>query len=257
MSEQFFAEENMNVAYKRDGYITTSLCNSEMLYQLQELYKNFDQNIDSPFYCSNWNAVPEVRIKENLCICNILSTELKKLMPDYEMLYSSFITKKFHLSEKIHPHVDWQFVEEPNQIAFNVWMPFVKTNRINGGLWVVPGSHKWTNEKRGPNIEIQISTEMLKDKKDIPLRAGEAIIYDTRLIHGSFANRWPFKRIALANIMVPCNKIIIHHYKNPTNKQINSFKVDSDFYIAHCNFHRSNDKWEMSEILNTGIYAHL
>lgn len=257
MSGQFFAEEAMNAAYLKDGYVTVPLCDAGMLKHLQQLYYRFDPDIKAPFYCSNWKSHSDERMAENIGIRSVLTPVLSRIMPGYEMLYGAFITKRFHFNEKIHPHIDWQFVEEPKQVAFNVWMPFVNTGKMNGGLWIVPGSHCWTNEKRGPNIEISIPAEMLKDKKDIPLRAGEAIIYDTRLIHGSYPNRWPSRRIALANIMVPSGKNIVHHYKDPKSDEIVSFKVDADFYVAHCNFQRSSEKWNISDLLSTGRYVHM
>lgn len=214
--------------------------------RLKEIYNTNDLNLPANFYCSNWLDNAEKRRFENAEIKSVITSKIKSIFLNYKLVYSCFLTKRFDFKSKIHPHVDWQFVNEPDNIAFNIWTPLKDTNRLNGSMWVIPKSHSNYNMKRGPNTECIIPQEILKDKKDIYLKAGEALIYDTRLIHGSYPNKLPFKRIALASIVVPEVSSIFHHYKNPVSGEIYTYEVDDTFYIENCNFKRSETGWDKS-----------
>jgi hypothetical protein len=231
---------------RKNGYFTYQLLGEDELNILNQLYSEYDPDIPESFYCSNWIADKRSRYLTHEKIQAVMSGKLSSIMPGYRMLYSCFITKRRSWGGKIYPHIDWQFVEEPDAAAFNVWMPLKRTGRLNGGMWVVPGSHQYTNAKRGPNIELPIPEKWLQNKKQIKLNAGEALVYDTRLIHGSFPNLVPGKRIALASILVPSNVPVIHHFKDPVDDKIHTFSVDDSFYLERCDFKKVGKHWMIS-----------
>lgn len=244
-----FSDAAVNNFYYENGYAIIKLFNKQELAALLEIYEKYDNNSSQVFYCSNWISDKQIRNKESNEIQNLLSSKVAAFMAEYKILYACFITKRFGTQGKIHPHIDWQFVEEPEHVAFNIWMPLKATRKVKGSIWVIPGSHTEFNDKRGPNIDIQISADWLAKSKDIHLQEGEALIYDTRLIHGSYPNLMPWKRIAMAGIVVPKSAKLLHHFKDVKENKITTYEVDESFYREDCNFSKTNPVWELSESL--------
>ena len=70
------------------------------------------------------------------------------------------------------------------------------------------------------------------------MNAGDAIIYDHRLFHGSPANRSSELRIAINYAMIPNELNSWHLYLD--NNKINAFEVDDEFYL-NCTTHEPFD----------------
>jgi ectoine hydroxylase-related dioxygenase (phytanoyl-CoA dioxygenase family) len=105
-------------------------------------------------------------------------------------------------------HQDYTFVDPKVHRAANIWCPLIDVNEENGCLKVIPGSHRSLKcfgiSTPLPSPFASVS-QILNSKfaKSIPVRAGWAVFYDSRLIHGSDENRSSTKRVAFACARVP------------------------------------------------------
>lgn len=249
MSHPVFADPATQASYEKNGYVIADLFDRTGVEQLRGIAGRYDVNRPQTFYCTNWTTDKIARRNECAEIENFLQGRIRKLMPGYNVLYGCFIIKRFGKVGKIHPHIDWQFVQEPEFAAFNVWAPLSSTIKLNGAIWVVPGSHRFTDAKRGPNINISLPESLTEQRVDLPMRAGQALIYDTRLVHGSYPNLLPWKRIALASIVVPGAATVWHHYRHVATDTVTSYEVGAEFYRETCQFNRTEPEWELSESL--------
>jgi ectoine hydroxylase-related dioxygenase (phytanoyl-CoA dioxygenase family) len=74
------------------------------------------------------------------------------------------------------------------------------TTPQNGCLRVVPGSHKWSHEKRHTQPE---DAAMRKDEIDVPIKAGDLFIGDRRIMHATHANKSILWRTCLTIAYAP------------------------------------------------------
>jgi ectoine hydroxylase-related dioxygenase (phytanoyl-CoA dioxygenase family) len=74
-----------------------------------------------------------------------------------------------------------------SELVVNVMWPFDDFTRANGATRVVPGSHRWVDERPGPDTET-IAVEM---------PAGSAMMYVGSLWHGGGANTTAHERIGV------------------------------------------------------------
>lgn len=113
-------------------------------------------------------------------------------------------------------HQDWNFVDERRHMSGSVWVPLVDTDETNGRFHAVLGSHLLGPTYRGSplwphpsrDVEDLLESEYLTPF-DVP--AGSALIYDHRIVHGSFANRGTEPRTAVVLGFLP-RSVPMQHY---------------------------------------------
>jgi ectoine hydroxylase-related dioxygenase (phytanoyl-CoA dioxygenase family) len=136
-------------------------------------------------------------------------------------------------------HQDWTYVDEEKYSSYAFWIPLNDVDESNGALHIVKGSHRFHNALRGPYVHEPFASlsEVIKDKYSevVRLRAGEALVWDHRLIHFSKSNITPSTRLAFTLIMVPENAEVIHCYGRPESGGtiIDKLKADTEFYMKY------------------------
>jgi hypothetical protein len=143
---------------------------------------------------------------------------------------------KFPGDGPIEAHQDFNFVDESHHTAFNLWCPLVDTDTQNGGLFVVAGSHNVFRTQRGPNLPkalTQYHDTLRKYARLVPLRQGQAIIYDHRLIHYSPPNRTGEARVAVQSVLTPREATTIHYGYDEATCRVRAYRIDKAFILAH------------------------
>lgn len=79
--------------------------------------------------------------------------------------------------------------------AWRMWIPFRNVDSFYGSMRVVPGSHRrgpyrYVVENTSyPHIEAETIRALGMAAVDLRMAAGDAVLFDPRLVHGSIANR--------------------------------------------------------------------
>lgn len=111
-------------------------------------------------------------------------------------------------------------------------MALTDTTADNGGLSVLPGSHRLNLPLRYTPFEDIYSSfsKILIRKKSRLLKAkkGHAVIYDSALIHFSENNRTNEIRYACGCVCIPESALSKHFYKD--GDDILEFDIDGSFY---------------------------
>ena len=113
--------------------------------------------------------------------------------PNVCLTHQQFVTKLPDAGEKrsdIPLHQDNGYGRLDPMTDVTIWLPLVDTDESNGGLLVVPGSHKGGLLEHGQAsinpvlVEASVGGAVL-----VPLATGEAIAFSGLLVHGSGPNR--------------------------------------------------------------------
>jgi ectoine hydroxylase-related dioxygenase (phytanoyl-CoA dioxygenase family) len=202
---------------------------------LKKIYSLHSNYVHDAFYTSHWIKSIEIRKKISHDINNLLSNSFKDFSNDYRFIYHYFLVKKPSEYNYVHLHQDWTLIDESKFNGYTFWIPLDDTNESNGCFRVLPGSHNIFKNIRGNNIEMPYAkiegyieeTHMIS----LPAKAGDAIIFNHKLIHSSYPNYSQKERVAVGIVAVPKESQLIHFELK--NKNLYRKEVADDFLINY------------------------
>ncbi|MDX2362347.1 MAG: phytanoyl-CoA dioxygenase family protein [Crocinitomicaceae bacterium] len=244
-------DDQLEAQFQRDGYVPISFLSAEEVEELKQYY--FDTVEESGGHIGpedeNYSASLEVtydftfidkniEYKEKVFdkISKTFEEKYANYLADYKPVIANFIRKKTDGGE-VPLHQNWAFADEHKCAAVSIWCPLIDSNKENGTLEVVPGSHKRYGEVRGPMIksELEDIKREIIDKHMVPLvtKAGDAVILDDSLVHYSSPNETDGLRLTIQLILIPKEEPSIHYHMDleKDRSKVEVLEVDKDFYM--------------------------
>lgn len=135
---------------------------------------------------------------ECLALPQVIEVAASLLGPDLMAFLLMFIYKPPEVPDSEHPfHQDGAYFHfSPVERGLGIWIPLDAADEANGGLCVIPGSHRLALRKHNligglnPGCFEADDIEAVRHKA-APLRMGpgDAVFFDTRLLHRTGGNR--------------------------------------------------------------------
>jgi len=153
---------------------------------------------------------------------------------DFRLLGGAFVIKQPGPKAVSAPHFDLGIVDEESFRAFSIWVPLTNVNRQNGALMVVPKSHIFNGIFRGPNIPnpvTEIQDWLWDSGKEISVQAGDAVVYDHRLIHGSRANVTDEDRIVASCTLTSEDAKMVLYYLDDERTSVHAHEVNQEHFF--------------------------
>jgi hypothetical protein len=236
-----FRNKEIQDKFDKDGYVKVKFLDQEQIAHLLEYSNNvlsekrevidFAENLG--YYISIFDNDIEHKREADALINGFVEQFLAKEMIDYEPFYSNFMIK-YPGDGVLEAHQDFNLVDESIFTAFNLWCPLVNTTPENGGLHLLPGSHKISNLYRGPNIPFSFTTytkELVLGAKFEKVDAGECLIFDHKTIHYSGPNTTSQTRFAIQSVLKPkAAQPILYHYNG---SKANAHLISKDFVLEY------------------------
>lgn len=236
---KIFRDNTLNKQFLKQGYVVVSLLSNEKVEAVKDFYKSNRPAQAAGFHTTHFFSDVDYKEKVQETIENACSGKLQELLIDYKALFSNFMVKEPGENSRMPLHADWTYVDESNFISLGVWCTLVDTNKENGMLGVVPYSHNLKANFRGPQIPTpfhDFNEYVIKNYgKLLPMQAGEAVIYNHKLLHFSPANQSNEVRLAFNSVWVPKETQVVHY--TMLNNEIRKYKVnDKRFFICYSHF---------------------
>ncbi len=212
---QILADKQLDEQLLKDGYVVVPFLDEKRVKELFEFFYAHHANEIPGFYATAHSIDIPFRKKMNEQIKTVFEEPIKTFFNNCKPLGGSYVVKSKSQEERLHPHQDWNIVNENEFRSFNIWVPLVDLNEENGAIRVVPGSHLWVNNFRGPNIPDYFSNyneTIWQHMQTLNMNAGEALIYDHRLFHSSFANKTDNLRIATVFGIIPDEAQMFYYF---------------------------------------------
>ena len=241
-----FKDIDLKEKFEENGFLIIPFLNKEEVQELKDFYNSlteeghkneygFHLTLDNP----NQDFVKGVIRK----IRKALNPALSNLFQDFQVIGESFLVKEPGAANFIPPHQDWTFVDEQKYYSIKVWVPLENVALRNGGLGLIKGSHQFLSHKRGSPLPYFQSPydqhgQLLYKYLDTPaLKAGEVILFDDRLVHGSFPNLSNTPRIAVGLTLTPLEAPLFHYFLHPKTDPpvIEKYEIDKDFLLTFSN----------------------
>lgn len=238
----FLNLSSINYELERNGYVVIdflSECEVQNFLKLDQKNPPPNDIVSSGISFSTSTSDLSYRRAITQKVKEIFSSKLANLLPEYRVLLCNLVRKKpDELYSEMPLHQDPSLIDEESLISYGVWCPLIDVDQQNGCLQVVKKSHLLNSRIRPfwrfdgfPYSQDILSNIQQHYLTSVPMKAGQALIYDKRLFHGSPPNLTTVERVAAICGLVPEN--ILTHFcyrESPTSDQIELFEVEDEFY---------------------------
>lgn len=248
-----FNDKNLQEKFEHDGFVVIPLLNEEEVSALKECYHQLDASLQEEFYLSIWSSDENYKGETQKKIIEIIQEKAKAVLNKYRHIVSNFAVKFPGQKSDFDLHQGINFIDESKgDVSITMWIPLQDVNLQNGNMQVVRGSHKFFDQDvRSQHYQTpyeDIKTYIKENYlENLPMKAGEAWVFNHRLLHCSPINSTDKVRIATLNIMVPEESQVLLYYKNGENY------ASKDVDILHF----TEDNYHLQDVYNkpnlTGI----
>jgi hypothetical protein len=216
-----------------NGFVVIPFLNDEEVTGLTEFYYRHHSIDLEGMYATAHQPDIDLRMKMNDAIKGKFARPIAEIFCHATALGGSFIAKGKGKQGSLKPHQDWNIVDENKYRSFNIWVPLVDVNQDNGAICVMPKSHLWGKTFRSVNISSifqDVEKELWGKMIRLNMKAGEALIYDHRLIHASGENHTDEIRLTTVFGIIPDEaKMFYYHMKN--EKTIEEYESNPEFFL--------------------------
>jgi len=228
----FFLEEKLDVELATKGYAIVPFLNADEVKSLTAFFYDHHPTLPDGMYASSHAGDFAFRQQMNAEIKRVCQRAVDVTFADVTPLGATFMVKSKGENGSLHPHQDWSIVDESRFNSYNIWLPLVDVNAANGTLLILPQSHNWLTNVRGLNIPSSyelVTNEIWKYLVPINLKAGEAFVYDHRLLHASGINQTTTPRLAVVYGIIPASAAMRYYFG--VGNQIEEYACTPDFYF--------------------------
>lgn len=234
-----FKQVDVNTQLAENGFAVVPFADKGTLDALATYYQQLQNPEAKGTYVTMFNPSDSYRINIDAKIRTLCAPIAEGMMDGYRVLYTNFMVKQPGPEGDFPVHQDWTYVDETKYPSIAFWIPMQDVDNTNGALHVVKGSHKFGTRLRGPfvhepfgNLSADIKS---KFSQAINLKAGEALVWDHRLIHFSLPNLSTNARMAFTLILIPKHAQAWHCYSQPHSggEIVEKYAVDTNFYMDY------------------------
>jgi hypothetical protein len=154
---------------------------------------------------------------------------------DVEISGSALQLKPPSPTSELNAHQDSSLVDERYWLGVYAWIAIDDTSPANGGLHVLPGSHRYGNLQRTLNVPWQLAPygeEMARESVPLLVPAGCVVFFDAATVHSSPPNpstRWRLAANAFARHR---EAPMIHFFadESTTPGMVEAYEIDESFF---------------------------
>jgi hypothetical protein len=189
--KRVFRSKEHQERFERDGYIILPFYTPEEIAELTALYHRLHPQAAKGFFPSTFSPDREYRQTADREIQRVCQRSITDYCMDVKVMNGSFIVKGADAESGMCVHQDMTLVDEGRFTGINIWVPLCDLTVQNGGLFVLPKSHRIHPTYRGSTVREMfcgIMDHMLDYLHPVMVKAGQAVFFDQSIIHFSPPN---------------------------------------------------------------------
>lgn len=218
----------------KEGFVILPFLSKDEVKYLTDLYSQHHSTPKQGLYATAHSSDKAFKLKLNAEILKQFERAIQLYFFNCKPLGGSYIVKYSGDNGSLLPHQDWSIVDEDSFRSFNIWIPLVDTNSENGAIEVLPHSHNLFRTYRGVNVPdpfYQISEYTWQHHVTLNMKAGEALLYDHRLIHASGINKTDQPRLAVVFGIIPEQAEMRYYFME--NGVISEYESNLEFFFDY------------------------
>jgi ectoine hydroxylase-related dioxygenase (phytanoyl-CoA dioxygenase family) len=235
-----FVDDERQAALDADGFVVVPLLDEAAVRSLWSAYEGLAhrQTRDSPFaegfHTSIYDERTAYREAVHAALAATVAPALDRILDRHRMIFANY-TVKMAGGGAVPCHPDWTFVDEGRFRSVTVWCALDDIDEGLGSLGVVPGSHREVDFVRPLNVRSYERYDAIAARHDdavpLRLRAGEAVVMDSRALHASPPNRSVRDRVVAACVAVPEEAAGTHYFVD--GEVVWRHAIDPRFYLHY------------------------
>jgi ectoine hydroxylase-related dioxygenase (phytanoyl-CoA dioxygenase family) len=236
-----FKNEDLRQQVEEKGYAIVDFLDQQIVEEIKGIYQEehrIDAESGGMFY-SVYSQDVEYRERVHTKLKDRLKTSFETHFKDYNNGLNFFINKLTGQDSSFAIHQDSSAIDETKYSALSVWMPLQDVDESNGALWLIEKTHKLFSPFRSVSFSPPFSEikDTLRDYlKPIRLKAGQALFFDSRVVHTSGRNDSGQDRIAVVSGLLPLGTSFQLSYQESPEAPIELYRQADDFLINYPHF---------------------
>jgi len=240
-----FSDPARQAFFEENGYALIDLLSQEEVADLLQYYNQLDNDHvgEYGFHVSmdnrNYDFVNGVINK----LESVILPKASQYFVPCKMFTGSFVVKEPRVNSFVPPHQDWSFTDDKAFNSVTVWTALQDTDIQNGAMAVLPGSHKWFQGPRASPSPGYITPfqahgmDLFPYMTLIPMKAGQALIFENKTLHASPPNNSGIARIGAGIGITQIDAPLLHYYVIPGSdpQELQCYEVDREFYFKYSN----------------------
>lgn len=217
-----FRSPDLDAPFLRDGWLVAPSLGPPEIEALRTLWAEVGPEHAGAMATTSHRTDSEpLRRRVSETIGRAAESLTSDLVPGYRFVSAGFMVKRPGAGAvRLHRHE--ALLDEGRHAALLVWVPLQDTSSESGCMVVVSGTHR---SRSLTGLEIPESPEA----REVPMAAGQALVMDHRLIHGSRPNLSGDERLAVSILLAPDRVPLWYCRRSPRLLEI--FEVPDDFYL--------------------------
>lgn len=218
---------------QQNGYAIVPYLTASEVENLTQFFYKEHATLPEGMYASSHAPDFALRQRMNEKIKEVCSRALTNTFTNVSALGGTFMAKSKGQYGALHAHQDWNIVDERQYNSYNVWIPLVDVTKENGTIEILPHSHTLLHNIRGLNIPSSyddVKEQVYQHLKPLNMKAGEALVYDHRLLHASGINQTNQPRLVIVYGVIPAQAEMRYYYGNGNNIEV--YNCSPDFFFT-------------------------
>lgn len=237
-----FFDEKSQASLERLGYAVIPFLDESAIGELNDVYWRLGPAPGDPQMTIHFDFQSESTSYKQLVadtVRPLLEPRIDAVLDRYHLFSPNYIMKWPGARSGFAPHQDTSLVDERLHRSVTIWCPLTDTlggsAGDNGVLRFLPGSHEFVQWIRAHDPGAFAFAGMEQEIIDrygveVPVRAGEAIVFDHRTVHFSMPNSHPSPRLVIAMGLRPAEADLLH-YRRGDGDRFDVYGIDDDYYI--------------------------
>jgi hypothetical protein len=236
-----FRNNKLQEEIQENGYAIVDLLTEENISELLTIYSGTHQINDKKggMFYSVYSKDVTYRKRVHEEIKSVLSNCFESHFENYNNALNFFINKVSGTNSNFSIHQDSSAIDEFKHSALSVWIPLQDVDESNGALWLIEKTHQMFSPYRSVSFPPPFADikETLADYfQPISLKKGQALFFDSRVIHTSGKNTSGKDRIAVVSGILPKSTTFQLSYQDSLDAPIELYEQEDDFLINYPNF---------------------
>lgn len=235
-----FRDEALDAQFEKDGYVhIKGFVNADQVAEMLTVFRETYQ--DPPGKSNLWNPLALLTESQRHEVSEKLMKHIRpsveKYFYDVETFFGFFLTKPTNYEPSEVPvHSDSSAVNEDKFEYLTTWMPLIDVTRKNGCMYVIPGSKNIVTYCQPFSLDFpypDVIPSLKKYAVDVPMKAGDLLIFSGKTLHGSYPNLTKDPRPAIQSVLLAPKAEIFYYYYNRDQNKVNAYEVDPWFYFKN------------------------
>ncbi len=235
--EPTFRDPAVQAGFERDGVIVAPVFDADEVAELRRAVLDILPPPPWDFFDLLRNNPPPLRRRIDALVRDAVVPKIADWFTDHRFWAASILAKPPGHGGIVPLHTDWTFVDESRYRSGLAWVALEDMTLHNGAMHVSPGTNRLDADYSGHQIHYPYDDPEVRQLIDgrrvtLEIPAGQAVVWDNRVLHGSDENVTDDLRLAVAVTFSP-REAQLYHYRLMPDGRSHRYRVDPEFFSEY------------------------